>query len=83
MDSFYRGSKKNVAHLTNNLAFELLRRDVTFSLCVEVAKIYNLSCPASPTHHQYNPVLRLRQAFMELSMCLVWLSEHMLEFSRH
>lgn len=56
VDNFYTGSKANVAHLINNPTFELLRHDVTFPLYVEVDKIYNLACPASPIHYQYDPV---------------------------
>lgn len=56
VDNFYTGSKKNVAHLINNPAFELLRHDVTFPLYIEDDAIYNLACPASPIHYQYDPV---------------------------
>ena len=56
VDNFYTGSKNNVAHLMSNLNFELMRHDVTFPLYVEVNEIYNLACPASPIHYQYDPV---------------------------
>lgn len=56
VDNFYTGTKKNIAHLLNNPQFELLRHDVTFPLYVEVDEIYNLACPASPVHYQYDPV---------------------------
>ncbi len=56
VDNFYTGSKQCVAHLLGNPRFELLRHDVTFPLYVEVDEIYNLACPASPIHYQYNPV---------------------------
>jgi UDP-glucuronate decarboxylase len=56
VDNFYTGSKQNVGHLLGRKNFELLRHDVTFPLYVEVDEIYNLACPASPIHYQYNPV---------------------------
>ena len=56
VDNFFTGSKTNIAHLIGNPAFELMRHDVTFPLYVEVDKIYNLACPASPVHYQYDPV---------------------------
>ena len=55
-DNFYTGSKANIAHLLGNPHFELLRHDVTFPLYVEVDRIYNLACPASPIHYQRDPV---------------------------
>ena len=55
-DNFYTGDKSNVRHLLNNPYFELLRHDVTFPLYVEVDEIFNLACPASPIHYQYDPV---------------------------
>ena len=55
-DNFYTGTKRNVAHLMDDPMFELMRHDVTFPLYVEVDQIYNLACPASPTHYQYDPV---------------------------
>jgi len=56
VDNFYTGARRNVAHLLENSNFELLRHDVTFPLFVEVDEIYNLACPASPIHYQYDPV---------------------------
>ncbi len=56
VDNFYTGSKANVAHLLGNPRFELMRHDVTFPLYVEVDRIFNLACPASPVHYQYDPV---------------------------
>ena len=56
VDNFFTGSKDNVAHLVANPRFELMRHDVTFPLYVEVDEIYNLACPASPIHYQYDPV---------------------------
>jgi UDP-glucuronate decarboxylase len=56
VDNFYTGTKANVAHLLDNPRFELMRHDVTFPLYVEVDRIYNLACPASPVHYQFDPV---------------------------
>jgi UDP-glucuronate decarboxylase len=56
VDNFYTGTKENVAHLLNHPRFELMRHDVTFPLFVEVDEIYNLACPASPVHYQFDPV---------------------------
>ena len=56
VDNYFTGSKQNIAHLTGNPYFELLRHDITFPLYVEVAQIYNLACPASPVHYQFDPV---------------------------
>ena len=55
-DNFYTGTKDNIRHLMGNPHFELLRHDVTFPLYVEVDEIYNLACPASPVHYQFDPV---------------------------
>ncbi len=55
-DNFYTGSKRNIAHLFGHPHFELLRHDITFPLYVEVDEIYNLACPASPVHYQFDPV---------------------------
>lgn len=56
VDNFFTGSKQNIAHLMNNPYFEVMRHDVTFPLYVEVDQIYNLACPASPVHYQFDPV---------------------------
>ncbi len=56
VDNFYTGNKGNLRHLFGNPSFELLRHDVTFPLYVEVDEIYNLACPASPIHYQFDPV---------------------------
>ena len=56
VDNFFTGGKENVAHLIGNSQFELMRHDVTFPLYVEVDQIYNLACPASPVHYQFDPV---------------------------
>ncbi|HVT28122.1 MAG TPA: UDP-glucuronic acid decarboxylase family protein [Lacipirellulaceae bacterium] len=56
VDNFFTGSKANVTHLLKHPNFELMRHDVTFPLYVEVDEIYNLACPASPIHYQFDPV---------------------------
>ena len=56
VDNFFTGSRRNVAHLMGDPNFELMRHDVTFPLYVEVDEIYNLACPASPVHYQFDPV---------------------------
>lgn len=56
VDNFYTGQRRNIAHLLNNPYFELLRHDITFPLYIEVDAIFNLACPASPVHYQYDPV---------------------------
>ena len=56
VDNFFTGRKDNILHLLGNPHFELMRHDVTFPLYVEVDEIYNLACPASPIHYQYDPV---------------------------
>jgi len=56
VDNFFTGTKDNIEHLIGNPHFELLRHDVTFPLYVEVDEIFNLACPASPIHYQFDPV---------------------------
>ena len=56
VDNFYTGTRRNLAHLLDERNFELMRHDVTFPLFVEVDEIYNLACPASPIHYQFDPV---------------------------
>ncbi len=56
VDNFYTGQRSNITHLLDNPRFELVRHDITFSLYVEVEEIYNLACPASPIHYQFDPV---------------------------
>lgn len=56
VDNFYTGSKRNISHLQDKSNFEVLRHDITFPLYVEVDRIFNLACPASPIHYQYDPV---------------------------
>jgi UDP-glucuronate decarboxylase len=56
VDNFFTGTKRNIAHMIGDPRFEFLRHDVTFPLYVEVDEIYNLACPASPIHYQFDPV---------------------------
>jgi UDP-glucuronate decarboxylase len=56
VDNYFTGTKDNIAHLLNKSNFEVMRHDVTFPLFVEVDEIYNLACPASPIHYQFDPV---------------------------
>jgi UDP-glucuronate decarboxylase len=56
VDNFFTGTRGNIAHLLQNPRFEVLRHDVTFPLYLEADEIYNLACPASPVHYQFDPV---------------------------
>jgi len=56
LDNFFTGARSNVAHLLDHKSFELMRHDVTIPLFVEVDEVYNLACPASPVHYQFDPV---------------------------
>lgn len=56
VDNYFTGRKANIAHLVDNAYFEAMRHDVTFPLYIEVDEIYNLACPASPVHYQFDPV---------------------------
>jgi UDP-glucuronate decarboxylase len=56
VDNYFTGAKDNIVHLMDNPYFEVMRHDVTFPLYVEVKEIYNLACPASPVHYQFDPV---------------------------
>src|SRR6202049_1985839 len=56
VDNFYTGTRHNVQHLLANPMFEISRHDICFPLYVEVDEIYNLACPASPIHYQFDPV---------------------------
>ena len=56
VDNYFTGSKDNIAHLIGDAHFEAMRHDITFPLYVEVDEIYNMACPASPVHYQYDPV---------------------------
>ena len=64
LDNFFTGQKKNVVHLLENPFFELVRHDVTQPYFVEVDQIYNLACPASPIHYQFNPIKTVKTSVM-------------------
>lgn len=64
MDNYFTGGKQNIAHLLSNPYFELIRHDVTMPYFVEVDEIYNLACPASPVHYQYNPIKTIKTSVM-------------------
>ena len=64
LDNYFTGSKDNVRHLTGNPRFELMRHDITRPVFVEVDRIYNLACPASPVHYQYNAVKTIKTSVM-------------------
>ncbi|MDD3687457.1 MAG: SDR family oxidoreductase [Bacteroidales bacterium] len=64
LDNFFTGSKSNVVHLLDNPYFELIRHDVTMPFFIEVDEIYNLACPASPIHYQYNPIKTIKTSVM-------------------
>ena len=64
LDNFFTGRKQNISHLLQNPKFELIRHDVTEPFRVEVDQIYNLACPASPPHYQYNPIKTTKTSVM-------------------
>jgi len=64
LDNFFTGSKSNILHLLDNNHFELIRHDITEPILLEVDRIYNLACPASPVHYQYNPVKTIKTNVM-------------------
>ena len=64
LDNYFTGSKKNIIHLLDNPFFELIRHDVTHPFFIEVDEIYNLACPASPVHYQYNPIKTIKTSVM-------------------
>jgi len=64
LDNYFTGSKRNIAHLLENPYFELIRHDVTSPFFAEVDEIYNLACPASPIHYQYNPIKTVKTSVM-------------------
>jgi len=64
LDNFFTGSRSNVVHLLSNPYFELVRHDVTVPFYAEVDEIYNLACPASPIHYQYNPIKTVKTSVM-------------------
>lgn len=64
LDNYFTGQKQNVVHLLDNPYFELIRHDVTMPFLIEVDEIYNLACPASPVHYQYNPIKTIKTSVM-------------------
>ena len=70
LDNFFTGRKENIAHLLGNPRFELARHDVIDPFKVEVDQIYNLACPASPPHYQYNPIKTTKTSVMGAINCL-------------
>jgi len=64
MDNFFTGDKSNIVHLLQNPYFEFVRHDVTEPFLAEVDEIYNLACPASPVHYQYNPIKTIKTSVM-------------------
>ncbi len=64
LDNYFTGNKRNIIHLLNNPYFELIRHDVCSPFFVEVDEIYNLACPASPIHYQYNPIKTVKTSVM-------------------
>jgi UDP-glucuronate decarboxylase len=64
LDNYFTGSKENIIHLLDNPYFELVRHDVTEPYMAEVDEIYNLACPASPVHYQYNPIKTIKTNVM-------------------
>jgi len=64
LDNYFTGSKKNIEHLMDNHYFELVRHDITNPYMVEVDEIYNMACPASPVHYQYNPIKTIKTSVM-------------------
>ncbi len=64
LDNYFTGRKENILHLIENPLFELIRHDVTEPIFLEVDQVYNLACPASPIHYQYNPVKTVKTSVM-------------------
>jgi len=64
LDNFFTGRKKNIEHLSAYSGFEMLRHDITEPILLEVDQIYNLACPASPVHYQYNPVKTVKTSVL-------------------
>jgi UDP-glucuronate decarboxylase len=64
LDNYFTGSKQNIVHLLQNPYFEIIRHDITNPIFLEVDEIYNLACPASPVHYQYNPIKTIKTSVM-------------------
>ncbi len=70
LDNFFTGSKENILHLMDNKYFEVIRHDITKPILVEVDQIYNLACPASPVHYQYNPIKTMKTSVLGITNML-------------
>ena len=70
MDNFFTGRKRNIRHLLEHPNFELMRHDVTDPFKIEVDQIYNLACPASPKHYQFNAIKTIKTSVMGAINCL-------------
>ncbi len=70
MDNLFTGHKRNIQHLTNNPNFEFIRHDIVDPFKMEVDRIYNLACPASPVHYQYNPIKTIKTSVVGSINCL-------------
>ena len=64
LDNYFTGSKRNIQHLVGNPRFELIRHDIVHPIFLEVDEVYNLACPASPVHYQYNPVKTVKTSVL-------------------
>jgi len=64
VDNYFTGQKQNIVHLIDNPYFEIIRHDITMPFFIEVDEIYNLACPASPIHYQYNPIKTIKTSVM-------------------
>ena len=64
LDNFYTGSKENIQHLISNSNFELIEHDITQPIDIKADEIYNLACPASPIHYQYNPIMTMKTSVL-------------------
>jgi UDP-glucuronate decarboxylase len=64
VDNYFTGDKSNIAHLIGNPYFEVIRHDITMPIFIEVDEIYNLACPASPIHYQFNPIKTIKTSVM-------------------
>ncbi len=64
LDNFFTGQKRNILHLTDNRYLEIIRHDIVSPILLEVDQVYNLACPASPVHYQYNPVKTIKTSIM-------------------
>jgi len=79
LDNYFTGQKRNIVSLKENPYFEIVRHDVTSPYFVEVDQIFNLACPASPIHYQYNPIKTVKTSVMGPSTCWGWLKEFVLK----